>query len=69
MAIFERVTGNARRVWLIVAPLALLLSLAGPSSGSGVARADRIVLLLMHLAVGAVLIPVLYWTSPGKRVV
>ena len=66
LALLERLTARARRVWLIVAPLALVLSLGTPLSGTGVTSANRIVLLLMHLAVGAVLIPALYRTSPRK---
>jgi len=37
-----------------------------PLSGSGVSEANRIVLMLMHLAVGAIVIAVLYRTSPGR---
>lgn len=68
LALLERLTAHARRVWLIVAPLALVLSLGTPLSGTGVTAADRIVLLLMHLAVGGVLIPALWWTSPKQTV-
>jgi hypothetical protein len=66
LALLERLTAHARRAWLIVAPLALVLSLGTPLSGTGVSSANRIVLVLLHLAVGAVLIPALYRTSPGK---
>jgi hypothetical protein len=66
LALLERLTTRARRVWLIVAPLALVLSLATPLSGTGVTTANRIALLAMHLAVGAVLIPTLARTSPTR---
>jgi hypothetical protein len=66
LALLERLTRHARRAWLIVAPLALLLSLATPLSGSGVTSADRIALLGMHLVVGAVLIAALARTSPSR---
>jgi hypothetical protein len=54
-------------VWLIVAPLALVLSLATPLSGSGVTLANRTALLAMHLVVGAVLIPALARTSSSLK--
>ena len=66
LALLERLTQRARRAWLVVAPLALLLSLATPLSGSGVTSADRIALLGMHLVVGAVLIAALARTSPSR---
>jgi hypothetical protein len=66
MALLERFTPRPGRVWLIVAPLALVLSLGTPLSGAGVTQANRIVLMLMHLAAGAVLIPALYLTSSKK---
>lgn len=64
LALLERLTARARSVWMIIAVVTLLLSLATPLSGSGITPANRAVLLLMHLAVGAVLIPALYRTSP-----
>jgi hypothetical protein len=66
LALLERLTPHARRVWPIVASLALVLSLATPLMGTGVTAANRAVLLLMHLAVGAVLIPTLARTIPGR---
>jgi hypothetical protein len=63
MALLERLTVRARRVWLIVAPTVLVLSLGTPLAGTGVTMANRIVLELMHLAVGAMLIPALYRTA------
>ncbi len=66
LAALERLTPHAHRVWLVVALVALAASLAMPLSGSGVSTADRAVLVLMHVAVAAVLIPILYRTSPGR---
>jgi hypothetical protein len=66
LALLERLTLHAQRVWLIVAPLALVLSLATPLMGTGVTVANRAVLLLMHLAVGVVIIPALARTVPGR---
>jgi hypothetical protein len=57
LAVLERLTRRARTIWTVVALLVLALSfvlVTGP-----MATATRITLGLMHLAVGAVLIPVL----------
>jgi hypothetical protein len=51
-------------VFLVIAVAALVLSLGTPLAGLGVTLANRLVLISMHLAVGSVLIPVLYWSSP-----
>src|SRR5262249_50933280 len=67
LAVLERLTPRAGRVWLVGALLLLVLSLATPLSGTGVTTANRIVLLSMHLAVAAVLIPTLYRTSPDAE--
>jgi hypothetical protein len=67
LALLERLTQYVRRVWLIVAPLVLILSLATPLMGSGVTAANRVVLLLVHLAVGTILIPTLARTSPSHE--
>lgn len=64
LALLERLTARARSVWMTIAVVALLLSLVTPLSGTGITPANRAVLVLMHLAVGAVLIPGLYRTSP-----
>src|SRR5437773_58011 len=52
LALLERLTTRARRVWVVIAVVALVLSLGTPLSGTGVTAANRIVLVLMHLAVG-----------------
>ena len=64
LALLERLTSHARTVWVAIAVPALLLSLLTPLSGTGVSAANRVVLVLMHVTVGAVLIPALYSTSP-----
>ena len=66
MAILEKLTARARQAWLVIALTALVLSLATPLAGTGVSVANRIVLLLMHLAVGGVLIPAVYQPSPRR---
>ena len=64
LALLERLTARARTVWMTIAVVTLLLSLMTPLSGTGITPANRAVLELMHLSVGTVLIPALYWTSP-----
>jgi hypothetical protein len=67
LAGLERLTPRARRIWLVAALVGLAASLSTPLSGTGVSPANRLVLVLMHLTVGAVVISVLYRTSPGRR--
>lgn len=58
LALLERFTRHARLVWTVLATALVLLSfvmLLGPMSGT-----TRLVLALLHLAVGAVLIPAFY---------
>lgn len=64
LALLERVATRARRIWAAIATLALVVSLAGPLSGSGISAGNRTSLLLMHLAVGAILIPGMLRTTP-----
>ncbi len=58
LALLERFTRRARTVWTALATVLLVLSfvpLLGPMSG-----ATRLTLALLHLAVGAALIPAFY---------
>jgi Family of unknown function (DUF6069) len=64
MALLELLTSRARRAWIVIAPLALVVSLGGPLSGAGISAANRMGLIGLHLVAGAVLIPWLYRTSP-----
>ena len=66
LATLERLTPHARRIWLVLALLALAASLAMPLSGTGVGAANRAVLVLMHVVVAGILVPVLYRTSSGR---
>ena len=59
LALLEKFTAKGRMIWTIIAVVVLLLSLGGPFSGSDVSTGNRVSLLLMHLAVAAVLIPLL----------
>ena len=63
LALLERLTSQARAVWAVGATLVLLASLGGPLSGTDVTAANRTALAVLHLAVGAVLIPGLLRTS------
>ncbi len=54
LALLERVTRHGLRIWVVVAVVVTLVSLAGPTT----ARSDAAMLVLvsMHLAVGGVLV-------------
>jgi hypothetical protein len=66
LALLERFTARARTIWTAVALLVALLSLAGPLSILASTEANVLALALMHLAVAAVLIPMLAGTSPAS---
>lgn len=66
LAALERFTSRARDLWALVAVVVVIGSLGGPLSGTGVTTANRWALVGFHLVVGAVLIPLLYRTSPGR---
>lgn len=67
LAVLERVTARARTVWTVAAVVVLLASFGGPLSGTGITAANRAVLALLHLAVGAVLISGLSRTAAASR--
>jgi Family of unknown function (DUF6069) len=56
LAILRRITKRPARAWTIVASAVLVLSLAGPL-GQAVGTGATAILVAMHLAVAAVLIP------------
>ena len=62
----EQFTRHARTIWLVLALVGLAASLGMPLSGSGVSDANRVVLVVMHLVVGAIVTTVLYRTSPRR---
>jgi hypothetical protein len=66
LAVLERLTSGARRIWLALALVGLAASLGMPLSGIGIGLASRAALVLMHLAVAAVVIPVFYRTSQRR---
>lgn len=64
LAALERFTARARTIWTVIATGVLVFSLGGPFGGQGITTANRLALLAMHLAVGAVLIPKLRAGNP-----
>lgn len=65
LAVLERFLSRARTAWLAIAVVVLLLSFAPLFSGA-LSGTTRLVLGLMHLAVGLALIPPLVRTSPRR---
>jgi len=59
LALIERINRRPAQVWLVVSTAALILSLGGPLSGEGISTANRLALVSMPLAAGAVLVPLL----------
>jgi hypothetical protein len=64
LALLERLTRHARAAWITLATLVLAASLGAPLSGRGIDGESRLVLMLLHLTVGALLIVLLARTSP-----
>lgn len=67
LAVLERVTSRPRRVWTAIATLVLVVSLAGPLSGSDITTANRLMLVLLHVVVAAALIATLARTAKTAR--
>jgi hypothetical protein len=63
LAVLERFTSRAGRVWTITAVAVLLLSFAMPFNSGKADPSAKWSLLMMHVAVGAVLIPLLSRSS------
>lgn len=68
LALIERWAGRPRAVWTTIAVIVLLVSFSMPLSGHGVTMANRVSLLLMHIAVGLALIPAMAATAPRRKV-
>lgn len=66
LAALERFIAHAARRWAMVAVVVAVVSLAGPLTASGITASSRVVLVLLHLVVGAVLIPLLHRSSPSR---
>jgi hypothetical protein len=67
LALIERTARRPRRAWIITGIAVLAVSLSAPLSGHGLIGTGRVALVCMHLAVGAVLIPVFALTTPRWR--
>ena len=65
LALLEKFTAKAVIVWRIIAAVVLLLSLAGPFTGTSITTDNRLWLAAMHVTVGVVLIGLL--PGAGKR--
>jgi hypothetical protein len=66
LALIERFTRRAAAVWSWIAVAVLLVSLLGPI-GSAVGAGATVALVAMHLATGAVLIPIMARSSVRCR--
>ncbi|MFG2085865.1 MULTISPECIES: DUF6069 family protein [unclassified Spirillospora] len=66
LAILERVTTHALRIWTVVAVVVLALSFL-PLTGVEATGGSKTVLALAHIAVAAVLIPLFWRTSARSR--
>ena len=69
LAVLERLTERAAHVWAMIAAVVAVVSLIGPLTTPGFTGAGRVVLALLHLVVGAVVIPLLYRSSTSREVV
>lgn len=67
LATLERFTARAARRWAMIAAVVAVASLVAPLTAPGIAASSRIVLGLLHLVVGAVLIPLLYRSSRSRE--
>lgn len=65
LEVLERVSRRARGVWIAIAVVVLVLSLAGPLGG--VTTAATVSLACLHVAAAAVLIPLLARTGGRVR--
>ena len=63
----ERLTARPRVIWTTAALVVLVLSLGGPLSAAGLSTLNQIALALMHVAVAAVLVPLLGRTARRGR--
>lgn len=57
LAALERLTPRARTIWTPIAGLVAALSLGAPLTGEGITGSNQVVLVVLHLAVAAVVIP------------
>lgn len=67
LAVLERFSKRPGRWWMILTGIVLLVSLTGPTSGTGIDTTVRVMLVLLHLVVAATLVSLLYPTIPANR--
>lgn len=65
LAVAERLTRHGTLIWTVLATVLLLLSFA-PVAGVEATGGTKAVLAVMHVAVGAVLLPV-FWLTRRRR--
>lgn len=63
LALLERFSERGGRLWARIAATFAVVSTLGPVTTPGIEGAELVVLPLLHLVVGAVLIPMLYRTT------
>jgi len=66
LAVLEKLTGKGRPIWIGIAVVVFLLSLVGPLTAAGISGGAKLTLVLMHVAVAAVLIPMLGRASAAR---
>ncbi|MGX2993208.1 DUF6069 family protein [Streptomyces sp. JNUCC 64] len=66
LAVLERRTARGPRLWTGAAVAVLLLSLVAPLFATGLTAGSRITLVLLHLTVGAILIPAFRQGAPAR---
>lgn len=67
LAVLERCPARAARWWLVVATVFMVASLIGPLTVPDVPGSSRVVLAILHVVVGAVLIPLLYRSARHRK--
>jgi hypothetical protein len=63
LALLERRSPRAARLWFRIAVATMLVSLAGPLAGHGISAGNRLALFCMHLAAATIIIALLYRTT------
>lgn len=66
LAVLERFTSLAGRIWTAIALIVLAVSFL-PLIGVEASSGTKVVLALSHLAVGAILIPMFLWTTIARE--
>ncbi|MDG6109144.1 hypothetical protein Daura_21210 [Dactylosporangium aurantiacum] len=66
LAVLERLTRHGTLIWSVLAAVVLLLSFA-PVAGVEATAGTKVTLAVMHLAVGAVLLPTFWLTAARRR--